>query len=179
MVPEDAGRRLHIGGKVRLTGWEVLNVLPGPWVDHVGNAKDLARFASGCFTEVYASHVLEHFDYCEEANAALAEWFRVLTPGGRLCVSVPDLDTLARLLLDQETMTLEDRYFVMRMMFGGHVDRYDYHQAGFNEAILTAFLQGAGFTDLARVEAFGWFDDTSDMRFKGVAISLNMTARKP
>ena len=27
-------RRLHVGGKVRKEGWEVLNALPGPSVDH-------------------------------------------------------------------------------------------------------------------------------------------------
>ena len=40
-------RRLHIGGKVKLKGWEVIDVNPGECVDHVGNAADLSRFESG------------------------------------------------------------------------------------------------------------------------------------
>ena len=55
-------RRLHIGGKVKADGWEVLNVRPGPDVDHVGNANNLSQFADRTFIEIYASHVVEHFD---------------------------------------------------------------------------------------------------------------------
>ena len=33
-------RRLHVGGKVRVPGWEVFNAIPAPEVDHVGNAGD-------------------------------------------------------------------------------------------------------------------------------------------
>ena len=77
-------RRLHIGGKQKRDGWEILDVNPGPLVDHLGNAIDLSQFADGTFAEIYASHVLEHFDYKEALVAALREWNRVLAPGGVL-----------------------------------------------------------------------------------------------
>jgi predicted SAM-dependent methyltransferase len=51
-------RRLHIGGVERTEGWEVLNAVPGPAVDHVGNAADLRQFPDGTFTALYSSHVL-------------------------------------------------------------------------------------------------------------------------
>ena len=56
-------RRLHIGGTTRSDGWEVLNANAAPYVDHVGNANDLSRFADNTFVEIYASHVVEHLDY--------------------------------------------------------------------------------------------------------------------
>ena len=56
-------RKLHVGGWVRTPGWEVIDANPGPHVDHVGNAKDLSRFDTATFTDIYASHVLEHFDF--------------------------------------------------------------------------------------------------------------------
>ena len=102
-------RRLHIGGKVKVRGWEVIDVTPGPCVDHVGNAADLARFESGTFSEIYASHVLEHFDYKDELAATLKEWLRVLAPAGMLHISVPDLDILARLFLDRQKMAIDDQ----------------------------------------------------------------------
>ena len=169
-------RKLHIGGKVRADGWEVLDALPGPHVDHVCNARDLSRFEDGAFQALYASHVVEHFDYKDELQAALTEWARVLKPGGKLYVSVPDLDVLAGLLLDKERLGVEDRFMVMRMIFGGHMDEYDYHVAGLNEEFLTVFLRTAGFVNITRVEDFGLFQDTSCMRFKGTPISLNLTA---
>jgi predicted SAM-dependent methyltransferase len=171
-------RKLHIGGHVRKSGWEVFDANPGPCVDHVGNAAELSRFETGTFSELYASHVLEHFDYNNELVATLKEWLRVLAPGGMLHVSVPDLDTLAALILDRERLSAPDRYLVMRMLFGGHIDRYDYHQVGLNEEFLVQFLFAAGFAKAARVASFGMFDDTSSMEFKGTPISLNMTAHK-
>jgi predicted SAM-dependent methyltransferase len=172
-------RRLHIGGIVRKDGWEVLNALSGPHVDHVGDAGDLSRFPDESFSELYASHVLEHFDYTASLPAVLAEWRRVLTPGGTLFVSVPDLEVLARLFLLKEQLTLDQRFFVVRMIFGGHVDKYDYHLVGLDEALLSGYLRRAGFARIRRVADFGMFEDTSRMIFAGTPISLNMIAEKP
>lgn len=174
-----AARRLHIGGQVKADGWEVLNAVDAPYVDHPGNANDLSRFEDGTFAEVYASHVLEHFDYVNELEAVLREWKRVLAPGGRLYVGVPDLDALAGLLLEKDRLNLDERFFVVKMIFGGHVDEYDYHLVGLNQELLAALLFQAGFVNLRRVGSFGLFEDTSNMAFKGVPISLNIIAEKP
>lgn len=170
-------RRLHVGGTERRPGWEVLNVTPGDAVDHVGNAVDLSRFGDSTFSAVYASHILEHFDYRGAVFAALREWNRVLVPGGTLLVSVPDLDTLCRLLL-ADGLTMDQRFLVMRMMFGGHVDPHDYHLVGLNEEFLTAFLTRAGFVDVERVTQLGIFQDASMITVGTVPISLNMVARR-
>jgi len=173
-----ASRRLHIGGQVRSPGWEVLDANPGPCVDHVGNASDLQAFDDNSFDQIYASHVVEHFDYHKQLVATLKEWCRVLKPRGTLLVSVPDLDVLARLFLDRTSLTADDRYLVMRMIFGGHIDKYDYHLVGLNEEFLTGFLQAAGFVEIRRVADFGLFQDTSSLKMKGIPISLNVVAAK-
>ncbi len=175
-----AQRKLHIGGMVKSDGWEILNAVPGPDVDHLGDARYLAQFPDNTFTDVYASHVVEHLDYANnELLDTLKEWRRVLVPGGKVYVSVPNMDILCRLFLDKGKLGVADRFFVMRMMFGGHIDKYDYHVVGLNQDFLSEFLAKAGYTNLQRVPAFGLFSDTSDMVFKGVPISLNMTAQKP
>jgi len=161
-----------------LSGWEVIDANPGPCVDHVGDAADLTRFETSTFSEIYASHVLEHFDFKDELLAVLTEWHRVLVPGGMLHVSVPDMDTLARLFLERQRFSREDRFMIMMMIFGGHVDKYDYHVVGLNEEFLSRFLSAAGFVQAARVPDFGICDDTSKLRFKDTPISLNMTALK-
>lgn len=169
-------RRLHIGGRVPAPGWEIMDANPGPHVDHLGNAADLSRFPDHSFAAVYASHVLEHFDYRHELVQTLREWRRVLVPGGRLHVSVPDLDTLCQLMVDRQNLSINERFMVMRMMFGGHVDRWDYHVCGLNAEFLSAFLNEAGFRNPVRVGSFGLFKDTSELAFKGVRISLNVIA---
>lgn len=172
-------RKLHIGGKQARPGWEILDVNPGPHVDHQGNAIDLSAFADGTFGELYASHVLEHFDYKDDLLKALREWHRVLAPGGVLHLSVPDIDTLAHLLLQRQRLDVNQRWQVMRMMFGGHVDAHDYHLVGLNQEFLTGFLKAAGFEGLQRVPRHGLFNDTSDMVVAGTPISLNLNATRP
>lgn len=171
-------RKLHIGGRVRAEGWEVMDANDGPVVDHVGNARDLGRFGDGTFGAIYASHVVEHFDYKDELLATLTEWNRVLAPGATLYVSVPDMSTLAMLFLDKANLTIEERFHVMRMIFGGHIDKYDYHLVGLDADFLATFLDGAGFVNARRVLTFGLFEDTSGMMFKGVPISLNVICEK-
>jgi predicted SAM-dependent methyltransferase len=179
LEPHNVPRRLHIGGQVRTPGWEVLDANPGPCVDHVANASDLHSFEDNTFEQIYASHVVEHFDYQNQLFETLKEWRRVLAPAGMLCVSVPDLDVLARLFVDRTLLSVQDRFLVMRMIFGGHIDKHDYHLVGLNEEFLTGYLHEAGFTGMRRVKDFGLFDDTSSMRLKEVPISLNMVAVKP
>ena len=85
-------KNLHIGGKQKKDGWEILNAVPGPWVDHVGNANDVSQFENDTFAQIYASHVVEHFDYKDELLSTLKEWYRIMEPGGKIFISVPDID---------------------------------------------------------------------------------------
>ncbi|MEM7352109.1 MAG: class I SAM-dependent methyltransferase [Acidobacteriota bacterium] len=55
-----------------------------------GDARDLTWFADGSLDFVYSSHVLEDF---EDTAAVLDEWLRVLGPGGRLVLYLPDEPT--------------------------------------------------------------------------------------
>jgi predicted SAM-dependent methyltransferase len=171
-------RRLHVGGREQKEGWEIFDAVPSAVVDHVGNARDLTRFCDNTFLELYASHVLEHFDYKDELLATLKEWLRVLVPGGRLYVSVPDMDTLCALFLCKDALSSAQRFHIIRMIFGGHVDSHDYHLSGLNREFLGNFLQEAGYVNPMAVERFNIFNDTSNMLFAGVPISLNMIAKK-
>ena len=170
-------RRLHIGGKLRRDGWEILDVHDGEHVDHKRNANDLAVFEDGTFDELYASHVLEHFEYRFDLLPTLKEWRRVLKDGGRSYVSVPDLRTLCQMSVD-DSLTPHEKFHVMRMMFGGHADENDFHLVGLDAVFLGNFLEQAGFDDIRKVESFGLFDDTSDYRLKDIPISCNMIAVK-
>ena len=172
-------RKLHIGGRFRTPGWEILDANPGEHVDHVGNARDLQHFADGTFSEIYASHVLEHFDHKDEIQSTLKEWNRALEPGGRLHISVPDLAVLATLFCDRKRLSWEDRYRLMHMIFGSHSDPYDYHKVGLWDELLVHYLGNAGFTIAKPVTDFGYFQDTSLLELHGVRISLNVTAFKP
>jgi predicted SAM-dependent methyltransferase len=172
-------RKLHIGGAVARPGWEVLDVRAAAHVDHVGDALDLSRFAEGTFAEIYASHVLEHFEYVQALPRVLAEWHRVLAPGGVLRLSVPDLDILAHLLLQRHVLDVNQRFQVMRMIFGGQTHEHDHHRVGLNQDFMAAYLVRAGFVNLQRVNRHGLFADTSETVVLDTLISLNINAYKP
>jgi predicted SAM-dependent methyltransferase len=121
--------------------------------------------------------VLEHLPYLEKLPRALAEFHRVLKPGARARISVPDLDVLCRLFLDAKAQP-NDRILVMRMMFGGQLDANDFHYVGLSFDILAGLVRSAGFSQLERVTEFGIFNDTSSLRMLGSLVSLNVVAYK-
>jgi predicted SAM-dependent methyltransferase len=172
----DQGRgKLHLGGTHPKDGWEIMNALPGDHVDHLGDVRDLSRFSDSSYDVVYASHIVEHLGYVRDLGSVLSGVARVLRPGGRFFVSVPDLETLCSMFADPNA-TSEVRFVLMRMMFGGQVDQYDFHHVGLWDEYLAAMLFQAGFSGVYRVPRFGIFDDTSELVFGGKLISLNMVA---
>ncbi len=66
----------------------------------------------------------------------------------------------------------------MRILFGGQVDPFDFHQIGLNLDFMADFLQQAGFYSVEQVESFGLFDDDSNVAPFGTPISLNLIAVK-
>jgi predicted SAM-dependent methyltransferase len=70
--------------------------LPSPYtavgklpVQFAGDCRNLYWFADGALDYVYSSHVLEDFPE-HETMSILREWTRVLRPGGRLVLLLPD-----------------------------------------------------------------------------------------
>lgn len=169
--------RLHIGGREPKSGWKIMNIQPGPYVDYIGNCISLEQFTDSSVDEVYASHVLEHLGFREELPKALKEIWRVLKPGGMLKVSVPDLDTLCY-LFTHEKVPKEQKFSLMMHMFGAQEDEHDFHKVGLTWDFMSNFLNQAGFSKWRRVEEFGLFNDYSSYRRFGVLVSLNIEALK-
>lgn len=173
---QDPGElRLHIGGVQPRPGWKILNIQPGPHVDFVGSCTDLCQFPDGSVAEVYASHVFEHLGYQKELPTVLAGIRRILRPGGCLRVSVPDLEILCRMFIHPD-LGPEARFHLMRIIYGGQTDAYDFHKVGFTLEFLGHFLAKHGFRDIRRVAGHGLFDDTSQLVLFGHPISLNVVA---
>jgi predicted SAM-dependent methyltransferase len=169
--------QLHIGGKEIKEGWKILNALPSQGVDFVGDVRDLSRFQDGGCSKVYASHVMEHLGQ-RDLPSVLKEIFRILSESGEFYFSVPDLEVLCRLFLQPE-LNMDQRFHVMRMMFGGQINEYDFHYIGLSYEFMVKYFRMAGFSRVQRVESFGLFDDTSDFKPYGkIPISLNMIAYK-
>lgn len=167
---------LHIGGLERKDGWKILNAQAGPEVDYVGDVRDLGQFGDDSIESIYASHVLEHVGQADIVMV-LKGIRRILKQGGEFRVSVPDLDVLCRLFLNPRA-SVKEKWQIMQMMFGGQIDRHDFHYVGLNEHFLGHFLVEVGFREVRRVASFGIFRDTSELRLFGFPISVNMIAVK-
>lgn len=173
------GIQLHIGGQDPHPDWKILDIEARPEVDFVCDAADLSQFADCSIAAIYASHVLEHFHYHFDRELAktLAEWRRVLQPGGKLMISVPNLRTLCWLYLNPDLQP-EDRHYLMSIIFGGQINQFDLHKTGFDAEILERYLREAGFRAFEVVSEFDLFEDFSSSKLLGTLISLNAIAIK-
>lgn len=168
--------KLHIGGKKQKEGWTIFNVQKMDYVDIVGDIRDLSQFQDESVEVVYASHVLEHV--CQqEMKTTLHGIHRILKKDGLFYCSVPNMEILAKLLIS-EKLNPQQKWHVMRMIFGGQTDKNDFHYFGWTLDFAKAFFGGAGFRNIKVVKSFNIFDDTSDYKPYGVQISLNLIAKK-
>ncbi len=170
--------RLHIGGEHVKEGWKIVNIQVKPGIDFQGSATDLSRFADGTVDEVYGSHIYEHLGYIKELPQALREVYRVLKPGGVFKIGVPDLSFLCWMMLSP-LFNAQERLGIMRVIYGGQTDEFDFHKVGYTEDMLVMWLDQFGFVNPERVDSFGLFPDTTDLRMFGLPLSLNVQASKP
>lgn len=178
--------KIHLGcGVKHIPGWFHVDALDYDHVDHVGPVEDLAFIPDDSAQLIYACHVLEHFGRVSY-RAALAEWFRVLAPGGVLRLAVPDFEAAARLYLSGTLPRgIED---VRGLVTGGQRDAYDFHGMIFDAPSLSADLREVGFSETRR---WDWrttehaeMDDYSQAyiphmdKENGTLVSLNLEAVK-
>lgn len=178
--------KIHLGCGVKyLPGWFHVDALALDHVDHVGRVEDLSFIPDGSARLIYACHLLEHFGR-KTYKDALAEWFRVLAPGGVLRIAVPDFEAAARLYLSGTLPRgIED---VRGLVCGGQRDQYDFHGMIFDEPSLSAALRDVGFAETRRWDwrstEHSGIDDYSQAymphmdKETGTLVSLNIEAVK-
>ncbi len=119
------------------------------------------QYADDSVAEIRCSHLLEHLDF-RQSKTALQEWRRVLKPGGRLRISVPDFDKIAK---SEDS----NRFFYL---MGGQTDADDYHKSVYNEERLAGLLHQSGLVNIKH-----WESPNTDTAAH--PISLNLEATKP
>ena len=168
--------KLHIGGNEAKEGWEILNTVGKDNVDYIGDIRNLSQFESESCSVIYGSHVLEHVSQ-REMLPTLNGIKRLLIPGGKLMISVPDMEILCKLFV-HPNMNIKGKFHVMRMMFGGQIDSFDFHYIGLNFDMICYYLSKSGFVRITRVKDFGIFNDTITYAPFGVPISHNVICYK-
>lgn len=98
-----------------------------------------------CVDEIWCSHTLEHIQ-SGFVHATLKEFLRVLKPGRRAIIQVPNFDYVARYWL-----TGPDRAWAEKMVYGLQTHEGEFHKTAWTAAVLKADLEAAGFV-VNRVE---------------------------
>jgi predicted SAM-dependent methyltransferase len=168
--------KLHVGATKRTEGWTTLDILPGPEVDIVADISAMTEVSSGTCELVYVSHVLEHLSYQDALPRALRECYRVLQPGGKLMISVPDFGWVCKAW--NRDLPYERRWWLMRMVMGGQCDGADFHHTIFWWDMLRRQLEDARFTNIQRVQRLHVFNDSSEGTAGGELFSINATAER-
>lgn len=144
--PNDGAIRLNIGAgryndDPRYTAVDIKDGIDARKLPYADNSVD----------EVYASHVLEHFSFRETA-AVLAEWARVLKPGGIMRISVPDAIAITKPLA---TIHENGHYESLEaIFFGATDDETGRHKAWFTEHRLRERMNEAGIGFVMPFKAF-------------------------
>lgn len=150
----DGPVRLHLGsGGERRPGWLNVDTRPEVMPDLVARVDTLPMVADASVDEIEACHLFEHLPL-HEAHAALREWARVLKPGGRLFLELPNFEACVRILGTAVDGAGYD--FGMIGIFGwppavetdGDAMA---HRWGWTPVTLARALEAAGFTDVQRL----------------------------
>jgi hypothetical protein len=152
--PATQPRRLNLGaGFDRRPGYVNVDrhAFHGP--DLVGDVRRLPTLPSGHFEEAVAQDVLEHLERAD-VPVALREWRRLLAPGGRLWLRVPDLPSLLAEL--NATDDPDAQRGVIHRLFGTQAYDGDFHLAGFTDVTLCDELLAAGFAAIELERRDGW-----------------------
>lgn len=120
----------------------------------IGDARRVPLPDQSC-AEVFSSECLEHFPWQQTAEV-VAEWARLVEPGGILKIQVPDFVAAAQQLLSGDS--LETDLAMQQIIFGGQVNEFDFHYAGLTHRTLPQFVRDAGLevTDVGRGWERGW-----------------------
>jgi SAM-dependent methyltransferase len=120
-------------------------------IDVVCDARKFPEELYGSFDEVYASHVLEHFNRFE-VKAVLQEWIKLLRPDGKIDIVVPDVREICRQFVEG----FIDIEFFDYLMFGGNDYEYNVHKYGFDATHLEKTLNSLGMEIVSSIEGVKW-----------------------
>ncbi|HMX42293.1 MAG TPA: methyltransferase domain-containing protein [Elusimicrobiota bacterium] len=180
-LPTDGPLCLNLGGagegflSGRIPGFITVDLRDVDDTDIVSDISDLSWTGDGTVDQIYCSNALEHFPI-HKTKDVLAEWHRVMKPGGKLFVSVPDFDANVKIYL-KTGLTAWLQYLI----WGDQKAPLNYHYINFTFATLAGLLDSVGFKGIKRVQKFPFgVEDASvhkDNWFQ-IPISLNMEAVK-
>lgn len=167
--------RLNLGGRdTCIPGFLTVDLKEGG--DIRTDVSDLSQFGDHTVEEIYASHVLEHFAHVRTVSV-LKEWHRVLKPGGKLFISVPDFEAIVKLY--EVCGHLND--FIRNLLYGDQGYDLAFHYTIFTFTTLAAYCAKAGFEDVQRIARMPYAlrdcsTNVDNMTFQPISVNVEAIA---
>jgi SAM-dependent methyltransferase len=127
-------------------------------------------FEDGTADVVFSCHVIEHL-WPWDAPEILADWIRVLKPGGEFIVECPNLLGAAAIITAAERDNNADLWkLAMFALYGDpkYKNIEQRHKWGYTPKTLISFLTGMGLKDVRQEPAQFKMREPRDMRVVGV-----------
>lgn len=161
----DGNILLNIGcGHKTIENYLNVDVRNLPGVDIVTNATMLP-FEIGTVSEIYTSHLIEHFTISELRNKVFPYWLDMLHPNGILKIIVPDMPAMIMAFV-QNDMTFSN---LSEVTFGMQDYDDDFHYSMFSQNTLCSILFSSGFK---------YVDVIDENRVNGKCREMEVWARK-
>lgn len=175
--------KLHLGcGSKLLKNYVNVDIRSELNCDVIDNVKELSKFEKNSAEEIYACHVLEHFNRFEYKEV-LSRWFEILKPNGVLKLSVPDIGAVVNQYNNGVPLKK-----LMGFLYGGQTYPQNFHYIGFDFNTLKEDMEDVGFNDIMlwdwRKTNHNEVDDYSQSylphmdKENGVLMSLNIIGTK-
>ena len=155
-------RKLHLGaGPVKLPGWLNTDIDPLPGQVYL-DVTEKFPLEDKSFQFIFSEHLIEHLAYADGLTM-LKETYRVLSPGGKMRLHTPNLDTYvdlfnpkqpdsAKRFVEQKIkaynlpLTPEPATYILNLQM------HDWgHQFLYTSKLMRARLEEAGFVDIQQV----------------------------
>lgn len=136
--------RVNVGcGHIPVEGYLNVDKRELPGIDVVADATDMP-FSQNSLSELFSSHVIEHFPQEEFARVVLPYWVGLLRPDGVLRAILPDWEAMITTYA-QGSYAFED---LREVTFGAQDYDGDFHFNMFSQASLRQVLEAAGLKDV-------------------------------
>ncbi|NOH31507.1 class I SAM-dependent methyltransferase [Vibrio mediterranei] len=154
--------KLHLGcGSHHFDGWENIDLGYGDI------SFDLTKglpYDDNSVKAIYMGHIFEHLEYKDESSSLLLECHRVLKPGGRIRIVVPDIEAFLNAYVHHDEMFFNHfQKAWARPPFSSHLDLFlhyagagsfphviDQHKFGYDFVTLSKLLTDCLFTHIVR-----------------------------
>lgn len=139
------------GDKPSKAGFKTCDIRNLPGIDFVCVAWEIDKHVNEeSVEEVWSRHFFEHLTFIQ-GEIMLATWFKILKPGGKLEMSLPNIDFHIKQWLDNKNLE-HARAGFWGWQREGDIEMWDVHKSGYNFKQLEILLKKYNFVNIKNLK---------------------------